>query len=54
MWHDPLETPVKLAAAMCFLQLATTLGAAEPALVRLALSEGKDIALPIDLGTASP
>ena len=31
------------AAAVCFLQLASALSAAEPALVRLALSEGKDI-----------
>ena len=31
------------AAATCFLQLASALSAAEPALVRLAVSEGKDI-----------
>ena len=31
------------AAAACFLQLASALSAAEPALVRLAVSEGKDI-----------
>ena len=31
------------AAAVCFLQLASALSAAEPALVRLAVSEGKDI-----------
>jgi ligand-binding sensor domain-containing protein len=29
--------------AVCFLQLASALGAAEPALVRLAVSEGRDI-----------
>ena len=32
-----------LAAGVCFLQLASALSAAEPALVRLAVSEGKDI-----------
>ncbi len=31
------------AAAVCFLQLASALSAAEPALVRLAVSEGKDL-----------
>ena len=40
----PLETPdASCAAAVCFLQLASALSAAEPALVRLAVSEGKDI-----------
>ena len=32
-----------LAAAVCFLQLASPLSAAEPELVKLAVSEGKDI-----------
>ena len=32
-----------LAAGVCFLQLASTPSAAEPELVKLAVSEGKDI-----------
>ena len=35
--------PRSCAVAVCFLQLASALSAAEPALVRLAVSEGKDI-----------
>ena len=38
---------MKFRLAVCLLPLASALGAAEPVLVKLALTEGKDTRLPI-------